>query len=305
VIETFPPGYLDKLSLGFGTVKEENPNLIWVSVTSFGQTGPRCQDKSCDLVAAACGGQMSVTGSPSSPPLKPFGEQTYLTASLFSAVGVLLALRRRGRRGRGEHLDLSLQESAVSTLDHVMVRFFYEKLIPKRQGGTYGNHSFFILPCKDGYFLLAPFQQWETLVEWMESEGMAGDLADQKYRREDYRAVCMDHIRHVLEAWTRTHTRQELFEPGQSMRFPWAPVLSPREATESPQLQEQGFFVDVEHPELNRTLSYPGLPFRMSSLSTNRWVRAPLIGEDNVQVYRKEMGLSGEEYQRLLALKAI
>jgi len=143
---------------------------------------------------------MFVTGSPSSPPLKPFGEQSYLTASLFAAVGILLALRRRAQRGRGEHLDLSLQEAVVSTLDHVFVRFFYERVIPNRRGGTSWNDSFFILPCKDGPFLLAPFQQWETLVEWMESDGMAGDLVEQKYRGEDYRVTRMDHILHLLES---------------------------------------------------------------------------------------------------------
>lgn len=305
VVETFPPGYLKKLGQDFDTLKERNPNLIWVSLTGFGETGPRRRYKSCDLTASAYGGQMFVTGSRSSPPLKPFGEQSYQAASLFAAVGILLALRRRTQRGRGEHLDLSLQESVVSTLDHVMVRFFYEKLIPKRQGGRSWNHSFCILPCKDGHVLLSPFQQWETLIEWMESEGMAGDLIDQKYRENEYRIVRMDHILQVLEQWTRAHTKKELFESGQAMRYPWAPVLSPKEVSNSPQLQARGFFIDVEHPELNRAISYPGLPFRMSASSTNRWTRAPLIGEDNVRVYRKEMGLSEEEYQRLLALKVI
>jgi benzylsuccinate CoA-transferase BbsE subunit len=307
VVETFLPGYLKKLGQDFDTLKETNPhpNLIWVSLTGFGETGPRRRYKSCDLAASAYGGQMFVTGSPSSPPLKPFGEQSYQVASLFAAVGILLALRRRAQRGRGEHLDLSLQESVVSTLDHVMVRFFYEKLIPKRHGGRSWNHSFCILPCKDGHILLSPFQQWETLIEWMESEGIAGDLIDQKYREHEYRIVHMDHILQVLEQWTGAHTKKELFDSGQAMRYPWAPVLSPKEVSNSPQLQARGFFIDVEHPELNRAISYPGLPFRMSSSSTNRWVRAPLIGEDNVRVYRKEMGLSEKEYQRLLALKVI
>ncbi len=167
------------------------------------------------------------------------------------------------------------------------------------------NHSFFILPCRDGHILLAPFQQWETLVEWMESEKMAGDLADPLYREDGYRVARMDHILQILEQWTRTHTKNELFESGQLMRFPWAPVLSPKEASSSPQLQARSFFIDAEHPELNRSISYPGLPFRMSSSCATRWARAPLIGEDNVQVYRNEMGLSEEEYQRLSALKVI
>jgi benzylsuccinate CoA-transferase BbsE subunit len=304
MIETFPPGYLKKIGLGFDVLKERNPNLIWVSITGFGQTGPRCHEKSCDLVAAASGGQMFVTGSPTAPPLKPFGEQTYLTASLFAAVGILLTLRRRAQTGRGEHLDLSLQESAVSTLDHVMVRYFYEKLIPRRQGGTYGNQAFFILPCKDGHILLAPFQQWETLVGWMEGEGMAEDLVDKKYNEEAYRLLHLDHILEILKRWTGTHSKSELFESGQLMRFPWAPVLSPKEVVDNPQLRAREFFSDVQHPELNRSLSYPGLPFK-SSISTNRLSRAPLIGEDNVRIYQEELGLSEEELKRLSSMGVI
>jgi benzylsuccinate CoA-transferase BbsE subunit len=108
---------------------------------------------------------MYVTGSPSTPPLKPFGEQSYYTASLFAAVSILLALRKRAQTGKGEHIDISLQEAAVSTLDHVMVRFFYENTIAKRQGGMYWNQSFCILSCKDGHVLLAPFQQWNTMIK--------------------------------------------------------------------------------------------------------------------------------------------
>ena len=122
---------------------------------------------------------MSVSGSPSTPPLKPYGEQSFYTASLFAAIGILLALRRRTRTGKGEHLDISIQEAVVSTLDHVLVRYFSEGVIPGRQGSLHWNRSFFISPCQDGHILLNTSQGWETLVEWMASEGMAGDLREE------------------------------------------------------------------------------------------------------------------------------
>jgi crotonobetainyl-CoA:carnitine CoA-transferase CaiB-like acyl-CoA transferase len=248
---------------------------------------------------------MYVTGSPSTPPLKPYGEQSYYTASLFAAVSILLALRKRAQTGRGEHLDISLQEAAVSTLDHVMVRYFYENTISRRLGGVYWNHSFCILSCKDGHILLAPFQQWETLVEWMENEGMAQDLKDEKYREEGYRDSRMSHIIQVVERWTKTHTAQELFESGQLMRFPWAPIYPLKEVLNSPQLKARGFFIDVKHPEIKRSISYPGTPYKFSHAPAGRWKRAPLIGEDNVQIYQRELGLSQEEYGRLLSLRVI
>ena len=305
VVETFPPGYLRQKGLGFDVLCFENIRLIQASVTGFGEGGPRSQYKSCDLAASAFGGQMYVTGSPSTSPLKPFGDQSYYTASLFAGVNILLALRKRARTGKGEHIDISLQEAVVSTLDHVMVRYFYEKTIAKRQGGIYWNHSFFILPCRDGHILLAPFQQWETLVEWMKNEGMAEDLAEKKYSEEEYRLTSIDHILQVLEQWTRTHTARELFESGQFIRFPWAPIYSLKEVLENPQLKARSFFIDVKHPEINKSISYSGSPYKFSHASEGRWKRAPLIGEDNVAIYQTELGLDDKEVQRLSSLGVI
>jgi crotonobetainyl-CoA:carnitine CoA-transferase CaiB-like acyl-CoA transferase len=304
VVET-SPDYIRQNGLSCDALHIENIRLIHVSVTGFGQNGPRSQYRSCDLVASAFGGQMYVTGSPSAVPLRPFGNQSYYTASLFAAVSILLALRKRARTGKGEHIDISLQEAAVSTLDHVMVRYFYENTVSKRQGGAYWNHSFCILPCKDGHILLAPFQQWETLVEWMDNEGMAEDLRDKGYLEEGYRDSRMSHIIQVIERWTKNHTVQELFESGQLMRLPWAPISALKGVLSNSQLKARGFFVDVEHPELKRSISYPGSPYKFSNSSTGRWKRAPLVGEDNVRIYQGELGLSKEEYERFLSLGVI
>ena len=304
VVET-SPDYIRQNGLNYDALHIENIRLIHVSVTGFGQNGPRSQYRSCDLVASAFGGQMYVTGSPSAAPLRPFGNQSYYTASLFAAVSILLALRKRARTGKGEHIDISLQEAAVSTLDHVMVQYFYENTVSKRQGGAYWNHSFCILPCKDGHILLAPFQQWETLVEWMDNEGMAEDLRDKGYLEEGYRDSRMSHIIQVIERWTKNHTVQELFESGQLMRLPWAPISALKGVLSNSQLKARGFFVDVEHPELKRSISYPGSPYKFSNSSTGRWKRAPLVGEDNVRVYQGELGLTEEELKRLSSLGVI
>ena len=305
VVESFSPGYLKDLGLSFEILSRTNPKLILVSVTGFGQEGPRSQYKSCDIVSSAFGGQMYVSGSPSTPPLKPFGEQSYYAASLFAAIGILLALRKRNRSGEGEHIDISLQEAVVSTLEHVMIQYFYEKTIPKRQGSLHWNNSFCILPCKDGHILMSLFQQWETLVEWMDSEGMAEDLKDEKYKGEEFRQNHLDHIIEVLQRWIKTHTANELFELGQLMRFPWAPVYSTKEVLESPQLKSRGFFVGVGHPEIGTSIQYSGAPYKFDGCSLDRWERAPLIGEDNMEIYQRELGLSEEELKRLSSIHAI
>jgi crotonobetainyl-CoA:carnitine CoA-transferase CaiB-like acyl-CoA transferase len=298
LIETFPPGYF--AGLGLGDLSETHPQLIRVSITGFGLNGPVHQHKSCDLVAAATGGQMYVSGSPSFPPLKVFGEQSFYAASLHGAVAIMLALRKRAQSGRGEQIQISLQESVASTSGDVIVRYSDEKSVPQRQGSLYGN-SFCTLPCRDGYLLLSISQQWETLVEWMDGEGMAGDLTHEKWNNEEYRRKNLTLVIETLQRWTKTHSVEELFELGQSMRLPWAPVLTPSQALENSQLKSRHFFVRVGHPEINSSMEYPGLPYGFGSQSLERWKRAPRIGEDNVRVYGDELGFSEQEVEELRA----
>jgi benzylsuccinate CoA-transferase BbsE subunit len=299
LVETFSPGYLKKLGMDFESLSRINPKLIMVSVTGFGQTGPKKGFRSCDLVASAYGGQMCLSGFRSSAPLKPFGEQSFFAGSLFAATGVVLALRKRRQTGKGEHIDISLQEAVASTLEHVMVRFFYENMVSKRQGDQNRNNDFYIMPCKDGFMQITIFQQWETIVEWMDSKGMAGDLMDDKYRDEEFRKKNRDHIIDVIQRWTRTHTVDELFENGQIMGFPWAPVCSPYKVSESPQLKERDFFKSLKHSKLDTMLKYPGMPYRFGKSNMPEPKPAPIIGEDNDRVYREDLGLSVKEMQRL------
>jgi benzylsuccinate CoA-transferase BbsE subunit len=259
LVESFAPGYLESLGLGYPQLNQINPRLVMASITNFGQSGPYRDYKSCDIIASALGGQLYVSGSPSSPPLKPFGNQSYYLGSLFGAIGILLALWGRHSSGRGQHIDISLQECVASALDHVLVRYFYQGVVAKRQGSLHWNGAFDIFPCKDGYILLSLVYQWPTLVEWLASEGMAEDLADKKWLARDYRLEHLDHVIEVLARWTKTHTVAELVEKGQLMHFPWAEVSSISGLMASPQLKARNFWVEVEHPETGKKYKFPAM----------------------------------------------
>jgi len=301
VVESFPPGHLEKLDLGFEALKKINPALVLVSVTGFGQTGLRSAYKSCDLIASAFGGQMYVTGSPDSEPLKLCGEQSYLTVSLYAAISILLTLRQRGKNQCAEHIDISLQEAVISSLEHVSMRFFAEKIISERQGSLHWNNFFYVFPCKDGFMQMTLFENWETLVEWLDSEGMAQDLVDEKYGDQTYRMNHVSHIIEVLRKWTMSHTTKDLFELGQLMRFPWAPVQTPKQITNCSQLEARKFFVDIAHPEKGDTHKYPRFPYLFSPPVATPYKRAPRVGEHNAQIYSEELGFSKNEVNRLSA----
>jgi benzylsuccinate CoA-transferase BbsE subunit len=257
LVESHPPGYLDSLGLGYNQLNKINPRLIMASITPFGQSGPYSGYKSSDIVASAMGGQLYLNGEAGSPPLKPFGSQSYYLASIFAAIGVLLALYHRHSSGKGQHIDISLQECTAAALDHVLVRYFYQGEVAERQGSLHWNNAFRVFPAKDGYVLLSLLYQWPTLVEWMASEGMAGDLTDGKWSDRDY---CLEHIGHiieVLERWTKTHPAAELVAKGQAMRFPWAEVASIEGLLASPQLEARGFWTEIEHPVTGEKFRFP------------------------------------------------
>jgi crotonobetainyl-CoA:carnitine CoA-transferase CaiB-like acyl-CoA transferase len=225
LVETFPPGYMPSLGLGYKDLTKINPRLIMASITHFGQNGHYKDYKSSDLVDQALGGWLSVTGEAKSP-LKLFGNQAYHTASLFAVNGILLALWQRHNTGRGQYLDISIMECVVATLDHVLPRYFYDGIVSGRQGSLHWNNAFRVFACKDGYILLSLHRQWETLVEWLASEGMAADLTDEKWRDREERNRNVDHITEVLEKWTLSHKVEELVDKGQLMHFPWAEVAA-------------------------------------------------------------------------------
>jgi len=247
LVESYPPGYLEALGLGYNQLSKLNPGLIMASITPFGQTGPYRGYKSCDIVAGAMGGQLYLNGEAGSPPLKTFGSQSYYLASIFAAIGVMLALYHRHASGKGQHIDISLQECAAAALDHVLVRYLYQGEVAKRRGSLHWNGAFRVFPAKDGYVLLSLLYQWETLVEWLYSEGMAGDLTGEKWRDGDYRLEHIGHVIEVLERWAKTHSVAELVEKGQAMRFPWAEVASVPGLLASPQLEARGFWAEIEH----------------------------------------------------------
>jgi crotonobetainyl-CoA:carnitine CoA-transferase CaiB-like acyl-CoA transferase len=299
VIESYRPGYLDSLALGYPELSRINPGLVMVSITDFGQTGPYRDYKSSDLVASALGGSAAICGEPGQPPLKPFGQQAYSTAGLFAANGILLAAWGRQHNRQNQYLDISIHECMAATLDHVLVRYFYAGQAAQRRGSLYWNNAFRIFFCRDGPVLLSLFHQWETLIEWLDSEGMAEDLTAPGYRDEAVRRENLDHIIAVLEKWTLKHTVRELVEPGQLMRFPWAEVASIPQVVDSPQLKERGYWVETADPDTGQRYKFPGAPVRLSG---SPWQVHPLLprrGDYNLEIYQRRLGLSEAEIEQL------
>ncbi|MCH8802038.1 MAG: CoA transferase [Chloroflexi bacterium] len=304
LLETSQPGQMESLGLDYGSLSEANTGLIYASLTPFGQTGPYRGYRAGDLVGFAMGGYMYVTGWPHTPPNKLWGLQAFHTTSNRGFIGILIALYHRLATGQGQHVDVSMQEAVATTTEHVNTTYNYTGQNALRCGFRHGGQFVATWQCRDGYVSITTNTQkaWDDLRAWMDEEGMAGDLMDERYGdRFILRGEHSSHIEELIEAWTLTHTRQEITERGQANHHPWGPVTVAAELLDNEQLWDRGFYQEVADQESGLRMVYPGAPYKLSESGWRFVSPAPQVGQHNVQVYCDELGLSPEELQDLIA----
>ncbi|MFN8522972.1 MAG: CoA transferase [Chloroflexota bacterium] len=304
LIESFPPGYLAERDLAYEDLARINPRLVMVSITPFGQYGPHAHYKGADLVAWAMSGYMAIMGYEdlSLPPLHAPFLQCCHVASYYGSTAALAAILCRETTGRGQHIDVSMQEAMATMSESPNVFYGQDDVIVSRRWGYNGNPSARrVFPTQDGYvdMSLGPFRpdHWPHLVEWLESDGMGGDLRDPTWLDRQWGMAHLDRMYGQVESWSTRHTGYDLFHQGQKHRLEAAPVNDIPAVVADPQLNARGYFVKVPHPELDRTLTYAGAPYDLTGTPWAIHRRAPLLGEHNHEIYVGELGLTHAELE--------
>ena len=315
LIESFPPGHLDGLGLGYNDLANINQSLVMVSITPFGQDGPYAHYKAPDIVGMAMGGFMYLTGDGDRPPLRVGFPHFYLHGAAAGATGAMIAHTHRSLTGEGQHVDVSCQQAVAKTLAHAPQSWDMEGVVVKRMGAyrqTSGDTLVRInWRCKDGYVNYMPqgggpgvARSTRALLDWMDEEGMGDeDLKAVNWEELGYgqvRPEIMEMAVAPLEAFFAAHTKEELARGSVERRILLFPVATPRDILDHPQLKARNYFKEVLHPELNVAVSYPG-PFVKSKgeelVGLRR--RPPLIGEHNPEIYQQELGLTLEQLTTL------
>jgi crotonobetainyl-CoA:carnitine CoA-transferase CaiB-like acyl-CoA transferase len=324
VIESFDPGYLDKLGLGYSSLSRINPGIILTSITGFGQAGPYKNYRAPDLVVWALSGEAYMTGDADRAPLRPNFPVAYIFGALQGAVGTVVALSHRNITGKGQHVDASAQLSLVwPTGPEVQGLWDTDKTIVRRSGrmwqrpqigvaGSTVKHVSIplIYQCKDGSVRFFPFvdvgmlPSTKAMTQWIIEEGMANSTVKQVdwevFNWQTASQETVDEIAHCFTEFFLRRSKHELWEQAQKRGIQLYPLLTPGDMLEFEQLKIRGYWEQVEHPELATTITYPGAIARMSEVPCGTPRRAPLIGEHNEEIYMGEMGISREE---LLILK--
>ncbi|MBW2622865.1 MAG: CoA transferase [Deltaproteobacteria bacterium] len=310
VVESFKPGYLDELGLGYSELNKINPQIIMTSITPFGQTGPYSQYKGADIVNWALSGMMLLTGDPDRPPVQiSHVPQSWLHGGADGAVGTAMALYRRALSGTGQHLDVSIQES----LEKVAMQSHLMWSLLKREawrGGVVktppsGTVTRFVWPCKDGYVLFYPFsgpmgqQATRPVVDLLERDGMADDfLSSLDWSTLDWGQTPQeeaDRIEGYFARYFKTRTKEELFADAVKNRLLIQPINTAKDIMEHKQLEARGYWQKVDHPELGLKMTYPGAFIKASKTTCQARRRAPLLAEHNREIYVKELKLSTEQ----------
>jgi formyl-CoA transferase/CoA:oxalate CoA-transferase len=297
VMENFRPGTLERLGLGYDTLREVNPRLVFASVTGFGQSGPWAGWPSYDLIAQAIGGTMSLTGEPGRPPVKmgvPIGD---LAGGVLGALGVVAALYRRERSGAGEAIDVSMLDAQLSLLNYHAHFWFASGEVPQAEG--------------DGHPNLAPYRSFETASGRL-VVAVYGDpfwpgfcraldapelIDDPRFARNELRLANRPELEALVERRLRERPREEWQERFVAEGVPAGPLNSVADAVRSVQALAREMIVDVDGPD-GEPMRVLGNPIKVRS-GTPVPSAPPALGRHTDDVLA---GLLGYDRERIAAL---
>jgi crotonobetainyl-CoA:carnitine CoA-transferase CaiB-like acyl-CoA transferase len=304
IVENFRPGTLDAANLGYTTLAARHPSLIWVSISGFGQNGPRRDEAGYDAVAQAEGGLMSVTGTPDGPAVRLGVAIADIAAGMFAFQGMLLALIARGRNGRGQLVDVSLMDSVAALLTYQAGRWLTTGDVPVRTG----NRHMTIAPydtfdAADGTVVLAVGNdaQWRRLCDAL---GRLDLAEDARYSTNELRVKDYTALRVTLSGLFRNRARAELIHVLREAGVPCGSVRSIDEALSDPQIIAREMVLPVEHETLG-TLRTLGLPTKLSETPGSVRSAPPRLGEHTARVLRDMLGMSVTDIDTLASSGAI
>ena len=304
--ENFAPGVIDRLGFSYEEVSAINPRIIYATVKGFGKGSPFEKFLAFDMIAQAVGGVMSITGEADGRPLKPGVTLGDTGTGLHAVIGVLAALFQRTVTGRGQKVEVAMQDAMVNFCRIAYSRQLMSNEACERSGNALflGNAPCEVFKCKPGglndyvfiYTSRANNIQWELLCDVI---GHPELKEEPRFSTPIKRGDHVSEINKHVENWTRNFTKFEAMEKLGAVGVPSGAVMDTKELSDDSTMREREIFVEVDHPVRGRVLM-PGWPVKMTD-SHVKVTASPLLGADTSEVYAEWLGLSPVE---LTALKS-
>lgn len=301
LVENYAVGTMEKFGLGYDTLSEVNPELIYAHGSGFGESGPKSERLAMDLIVQAVGGVMDVTGFTDNPPVKTGIAPGDFLGGIHLTAGVLAALYQREQTGEGQFIEASMYDAVYPSLLSQLGAYYKDEDIPPRTGNRHSGLAkcpYNVYETEDGYIaiLCASDRHWELLADVMGRE----DLKDDPKLETNYKRLKhMEEVDTTIEEWTQDRLRDEVEETLTETGVPCGAVQSVEEVIHDPHLEARDMVQELEHPGFDGTIRVPGSPIRLSESADPDVTPSPTKGEDNRTVFRDRLGLSDEEITQL------
>ena len=302
VAENFANGVMERMGLGYEEVRRLRPDVIMVSISGYGRSGPERDFVSYGPATVPLAGFSAVTGYKGGPPMHVGISYGDPTAGLHGALAVLAALCHRRRTGEGQFIDVSLWEAAASLLPEALLDREMNGVEPPREGNRHGlmaPHGVFRSAGQDRWVSVAVgnHEEWRALCEVV---GRPEVASDPRFATVAARKQNEDELEQIVDAWTRERSPEEATRVLQAVGVAAFPTMTNQDLTEDPHLNSRGFFVDLPHPEVG-VRRHAGIPWKLSRTPCAVEAPAPCFGGDNEPVLREVLGYTAAEVEALAA----
>ena len=303
VAENQGPGTLERLGLGYEVLSEINPRIILGRVKGFGTWGPYSGYKSFDMIAQATGGSYATNGEPDQPPMPNGTSIGDIGTGYHAALGVTAALLQRERTGKGQVVEVAMQDSVFNFSRVALMWYYHDPDAVARKGGDgWGAAPSRMYRCKPGglddycyvYATESISDSWNSLLRIMGREDLIGD---ERYATAELRFQRKDEVDALVEDWTSQHTKYEVMNTLASQGVVAGAVLNGKDLFSDPHVEARGMLATMEHPDRGEWKMI-GSPIKLSD-SPTEITAAPLLGQHTAEVLNEILGYSEEQVQAL------
>ena len=306
LVENFSPGALDRLGLGYKVLSKINKKLIYATIKGFGTYGPYSEFKSFEPIAQAMGGAMCATGFPENPPTYVWPAIGDSGTGMHMAIGILAALQQRNSSGKGQEVEVSMQDS-VANIMRISLRD-HQRLggVQERTGNQLGkNVPGSTYPCAPGgrndyIYIFAQQQMWKAFANAI---GRPDIIEDSRYATPESRWDNRETLNAIIEGWTRQKTKYEAMRILGDAGVPSGACQDTGEILEDPHLKEREMIIDIDYPPRGKYKTV-GCPIKLSD-SPADIKRPPTLGEHTEELLGKLCGLTPEDFTKLREKGAI
>ncbi len=303
LLENYAPGVMDRLGVGWSVLSRINPRLVYGSGTGYGLDGPDRDNLAMDLTVQAASGIMSITGFPDGPPLKAGPAVVDFMSGIHLYAGIVTALYERQITGQGRLVEVAMQESVYPALASNL-SFLYNSNgdLPPRTGNRHGGLAiapYNVYATADGHIAIITVKEehWIGLLDAMNRDDLK---TDPRFQTNALRVEHMPTVDGLVEAWSKTLPKADVFKLLRNHRVPSAPVRDLREVMHDPHMHQRGMLETIDHPELGRIV-VPTSPLRYHGADKVETTPSPSVGQHNSEVYGGWLGLSEREIETLKA----